>query len=174
MEEGCEAWGNAFASLEGEVDECEGGGEGVTTDEIAREWTSAPVTTIWAKITQEGWHYWPGAPLSRVYLRHSHRHLFHFTVAVILLPKEVGERVVEFHDLQESLREAVEGLVDELLCHAEPPSWSCEHMATMVIEYMQPTLPENVTALEVTVSEDGECGATVRGFPSPLNLENSC
>jgi hypothetical protein len=105
-------------------------------------------TTIWVTTTFPGWHAWPGAPASRAYLATSHRHLFHVRVEA-----EVGhdDRELEFHDLLDRVNRAL------------PPErlgpQSCEMIARNIAAAVGDTWPGRV--IRATVSEDGECGATV-------------
>lgn len=103
---------------------------------------------VWATFTEVGWHCWPNAHDERSYLRDLHRHLFHVTVTV---PVTHDERDVEFHDLQELARGAWTG--------PQLGAKSCETIARQVgAEVLAAT---KVDQVRVTVSEDGECGATL-------------
>lgn len=106
--------------------------------------------TIWATTTKAGWHKWPTAPSRREYLSNSHRHLFKFRVEVEVIE---NDRQVEFHDVLESLTSAVGKLP------LVGSDMSCEMMAERIVEILRMQY-EYIT--EVTVSEDGECGATWR------------
>ena len=112
-------------------------------------------TTVWANFTVEGWHRWPEAPDSRSYLGHWHRHLFCVRVE---RPVHSAKREVEFHDLRDQGLHAVRsaGVAGDF------GSQSCEDIATRAIAYLRSHGHDDASWIEVTVSEDGECGATVR------------
>lgn len=111
----------------------------------------APTTSaeVWARWTYEGFHYWPDAPTSRAYLADRHRHLFHAEVRVTV---EHDDRDIEFHDLLDVARTALNGVA--------APYESCEMMARRAAEAVQARWPGR--PVQVTVSEDNECGATLR------------
>ena len=105
--------------------------------------------SIFVRFTTPGMHCWPAATGRRAYLAQAHRHLFHVEVR---LPAPVNDaRAIEFHDLRDHA----------LLLLGGPDfgSASCETIAHDLARQLQ----ERYGALfvEVTVSEDGECGATV-------------
>lgn len=114
------------------------------TDPVEREYCSL----VWATHVFEGFHHWPGAPEHRSYLRDPHRHLFHARVEVLVGD---GDREVEFHDL----RDAITEWVDSQERNFGPAS--CEHIAQRLIMH----LSDQYDVQSVTVSEDGENGATL-------------
>ena len=85
---------------------------------------------IFVTFQKEGIHKYPDAPEGVEFLRHPHRHLFHFRVDI-----EV------FHDDRD----------------IELDYRSCEMMADDLAEYIHKHHPER--DLKITVSEDGENGA---------------
>ena len=121
------------------------------------------VTTVWATCQFEGVHAWQGvkslpkADRAEVeYLGNPHRHIFHVHVEVRVLH---DDREVEF----QILKRRVKVYCDRMLAWPKNGvlSHSCESMAKMIFGYVFKNVTENVVF--VTVSEDGECGATVRG-----------
>jgi hypothetical protein len=98
-------------------------------------------TTVWATVDLPGFHCWPTAPPRRAYLRDRHRHLFRITAEVKVAH---DDRDVEFHDLADLIRAwwAAESLAHELGAALCGPS-------------------QQLAVTRITVSEDGECGATI-------------
>lgn len=108
---------------------------------------------VWATWTYHGFHQWPDATGERAYLAHRHRHLFYGTASVAVAH---DDREVEFHDLQAVCEAATRQFT-------EAGASSCEMMAAAVIDAISAEWPgRNVS---VTISEDGECGATVHDWP---------
>jgi hypothetical protein len=111
--------------------------------------------TIWVKWRDSGFHYWPGVRDHRedqLYLSVRHRHVFHFLAMVNV---EGDDREVEFHDLLAHCRAYTEERRDG-------ESWggaSCEAIASQLIDHIEAKWPGRQP--RVTVSEDGECGATI-------------
>lgn len=115
------------------------------------------VKLVWCTFQAAGFHAWPEAPEYWAYQRSSHRHLFH--VRVDVFATRDGE--VEFHYLK--------GLAQLHFCNLgrsrskEMPqtydfgSQSCEQLASKLFDRMG----HHYDVACVTVSEDGECGATV-------------
>lgn len=110
-------------------------------------------TFIWCRTSFIGFHFWKDAPDKLAYLRVPHRHVFHVEVQVNV---SHHDRQIEFHLLKK--------LVDEVIADwsmgtqelAKP--YSCERMAGMLLD----TLTEaKFDTRQVSVSEDGENGATV-------------
>lgn len=119
------------------------------------DFTPEDFVEIWVHWQQEGWHNWPDAPERRVYLRASHRHMFWYEVRVPVT--DLGDdRGIEFHDLLDFCRTATQG-----------PSLgpnSCEMLARALGQEIQGWIEgegHSHRSVEVTVSEDNECGATV-------------
>lgn len=107
---------------------------------------SASRTEVFCRLTFEGFHRWPDAPDEVAFLRDAHRHVFHVEVRV---PVEHDERDVEFILLKRHVLDLIAGIQLDGTCG----DWSCETWARVIL---------NATgASSVTVSEDGENGATV-------------
>lgn len=113
-----------------------------------------PETTVWASVTAPGFHHWPDATPHRAYLADHHRHLFHLHARVRVTHED---RQVEFHDLSDTLR-----------------TWwgphprdcgtaSCETLARALAAHLDQL---GMSVHTVTVSEDGEHGATLT-YPTP-------
>lgn len=102
---------------------------------------------IFVRFVKAGFHLWPNAPPSRAYLAQRHRHLFHVEVRVEV---RHDDREIEFHDLLEEAEDLFE-IADDTM--------SCEMMARVLANRLMALHDQRIFA--VTVSEDGECGATV-------------
>ena len=107
-----------------------------------------PSKSVWVTVrsAQEGFHNWPEAPGRKTYLRHRHRHLFHYEVSLQVMELN---RQVEFHDLLHSMQDRLS------------PDWgamSCEMIALELAQFATQQFKMNA---RVSVFEDGECGATV-------------
>lgn len=114
-------------------------------------------TTIWVEFTQVGFHHWPDAPTARAYLRNPHRHLFHVEVSTTV---EHDDRDIEFHDLRDESITLLRGIA--VGKGFDFGSQSCETIARrlglrLIDRYRLP--------FTITVSEDGECGATIEILP---------
>jgi len=109
---------------------------------------------MFAKVTfrAEGWHCWPNAPAPREYLRAEHRHLFYVEV---IMHVHHSEREVEYHNLLDLAKKYFPG--------GRMGSLSCENMACAIAEQVKQQFPGR--KIEVSVSEDGECGAIVACMP---------
>ena len=104
-----------------------------------------PKITLWCTFQFEAWHCWPDAPEKFSYLANKHRHIFHGRAEWRVTNPD---RELEFIDLKHQALEAV----DELL-NKGTMSWSCEQWAI--------NIANAIHATSVTISEDGENGATV-------------
>lgn len=103
-----------------------------------------------------GWHAWPSAPEHRAYLRHAHRHLFHYALA-ITVPS--GSREIEFHDMLGWLAAVVGQLpVSRWRMSDACPADSCEELAVAVARSARAFYGPD-TSVRASVSEDGECWA---------------
>lgn len=111
--------------------------------------------TLFVNFTQEGFHQWPDAPEERTYLRSKHRHTFH--VRVELSGPVDGARSIEFHDLIQHSKAVMRdiGIRGTMFDFG---TWSCEQIAYAMAQRLGTAYH---TLVGVTVSEDGECGATV-------------
>lgn len=109
------------------------------------------ITSIQIKTTFEGVHCYPNAPEGVEFLRHPHRHVFHVSVD---LQVKHDDRDVEFILFKRE--------IDQLIS-MHPSDYqhrSCEMIARSLLEYVVSTYKgRNCT---VSVSEDGENGATVQ------------
>ncbi len=109
---------------------------------------------IWVTFQHEGVHAYPEAPEAVSYLRHPHRHVFQFKVA---LEVEHNERDVEFHMLK---RELTALYADGTIDHNNK---SCETIADELAKEIQRRYPGR--CLQVEVSEDGENGVELTFEP---------
>lgn len=110
---------------------------------------------IWVTFQKEGIHKYPAAltdpALAEVsFLGYPHRHMFHFEVK---LDVAHNDRDIEFILLKRELEKLYEDGTMQL------DYKSCEMLAEELINYIVRAYPNRV--VEVTVSEDGENGATL-------------
>lgn len=106
-------------------------------------------TIIFMRWRSPGFHRWPDAAGERAYLADRHRHVFHFEACMSVWH---DDRDVEFHDALDALH----------TCTPAGKDWgasSCEVIARQLLDYINDMWPGRHPV--VTVSEDGECGATV-------------
>lgn len=121
---------------------------------------ATPIFTgsVWTTFETVGFHNWPDAPESVRHLRDRHRHLFHIRVEVGV---NHAEREVEFQLLQSN----VSGFILETFKISdlgfEFEDRSCETIAQAIMGMLTDFYPSSYP-YEVTVSEDGESGATLR------------
>ena len=103
---------------------------------------------IFVTFQKEGIHCYPDAPEGVEFLRHPHRHMFHFRVEIRVWH---NDRDIEFILLKREL-EALYG--DDIL---QLDYKSCEMMSNDLAAYLQETYPGR--DIKIEVSEDGENGA---------------
>ena len=118
--------------------------------------------SIWVTFRKEGIHSYPDAPPGVEFLKHPHRHIFHFHVEVEVFH---DDRDIEFILFKRELELQFDG---GMMDHK-----SCEMLAVEVIQYVSKEYPgRKITA---TVSEDGENGGTVRFTPTShyVNLKGN-
>ena len=108
------------------------------------------IKTIFVTFQKEAIHKYPAAKdmPGIEFLAYPHRHIFHFRVEVDV---KHDDRDIEFILFKREL----EAVIDY-----ELKNMSCEMMANIFVDYIQSTYPDR-TYISVTVSEDGENGATV-------------
>lgn len=105
----------------------------------------------------EAFHNWPKAPEEVAFLRAEHRHIFHVKAEVEVTH---NDRDIEFILLKRHMEASVPKMLVAL-----PSRRSCEDMA----EWFIGDLFKNFAVsggIKVTVSEDGENGATVYTHPA--------
>ena len=108
-----------------------------------------PKKYIWVTFQREGIHCYPAAPDGVEFLKHPHRHMFHFRV---MLEVFHNDRDVEFILFKREL----EQLYSESILQLDHKS--CEMMAEDLYEYIDANGYENRDVV-IEVSEDGENGA---------------
>lgn len=116
------------------------------------------MTTVWCTAQFEGFHAWIDAPEQYAYLRLAHRHIFHVRLELIV---GHSNREVEFIDLKQKLQKYCESSFGALgiFDSTHPSSFSCETMARRIASEYEDA---GYAVHSVTVSEDGENGATYR------------
>jgi hypothetical protein len=106
---------------------------------------------IWVTFQKEGIHCYPEAPKGVEFLKHPHRHMFHFNVKIEVTH---NDRDIEFILFKRELVDAFESGVLKL------DHKSCEMMAEDLIAYLDRNYPGR--DIVVNVSEDGENGAELK------------
>lgn len=101
----------------------------------------------------EALHFWKDAPESHKFLSYPHRHLFHVRVD---LQVDHSDRQLEFFAVKEHVRDYCRMMEIHMKM---PTTMSCEEMAGLLLSTLLDDLFLPVTS--VTISEDGENGATV-------------
>lgn len=104
---------------------------------------------IWVTFQKEGIHKYPDAPEGVEFLRHPHRHIFHFRVDLEVFHDDRDVEFILFKRELEGLY-ADDGVLELDYC-------SCEMLADDLAEYIQENYPGR--DLKVSVSEDNENGA---------------
>lgn len=105
--------------------------------------------TVWVTTSFIAYHKWVGAPEEVGFLRDFHRHVFHVRVEVTITH---NEREVEFILLKRRVDDILSVFEEQQFLH------SCETLAEHLIDVLQ---EEWYRVKSVTVSEDGENGATL-------------
>ena len=113
------------------------------------------IRSIFVQFRKEGIHCYPDAPAGVEFLKHPHRHMFHFKATVSV---EHNDRDIEFILFKREL----ESIFDSGAMEVDYKS--CEMLAEELIDYITDKYPNRVISVEV--SEDGEIGATLSYFPA--------
>jgi len=117
--------------------------------------------TIFVTFQKEGIHRYPDAPEGVEFLKHPHRHIFHFRVTVEVFH---NDRDIEFILFKREL----EALYSEATLQVDFKS--CEMLAEDLIDYISKTYPNRKISVEV--SEDGENGATLEYVPEATDSKS--
>lgn len=117
--------------------------------------TQQPRRQIWVRFQREGIHCYPAAATdpsleSVKWLAHDHRHMFHFRVAIEV---QHNDRDIEFICFKRWLESLYGNSTLQL------DYMSCEMLAEQLYEKINSRYPGR--AVEISVSEDDENGATV-------------
>jgi hypothetical protein len=115
---------------------------------------------IWVTFQKEGIHKYPGADTDPKlatgdeydvsFLGYPHRHIFHFKVAIQVFHNDRDIEFIQFKRwLENSFRDGVMKLDHK----------SCEMISDELYMYIANRYPDR--DIEITVSEDGENGATI-------------
>lgn len=107
--------------------------------------------SVWVTFQKEGIHCYPDAPHGVEFLKHPHRHIFHFRVEIEVFH---DDRDIEFILFKREL----ENLYDDQTLELNYKS--CEMIADELADYILDLYPDR--ELIITVSEDNENGATCR------------
>ena len=103
---------------------------------------------IWVQFQKEGIHCYPDAPQGAEFLKHPHRHIFHFRVEIDVFH---DDRDIEFILFKREL----EGLYSSGTLQLDYKS--CEMMADDLADHIKSKYPGRT--FTISVSEDNENGA---------------
>lgn len=107
-------------------------------------------TSIFVTAQFAGMHQWSSCPFPQVwFLKFAHRHIFHVRVE---LGVAHDDRDLEFFMVQKELKDITMSFPDHL------GEKSCEMLCKDIYDQLNPSFG---TITSITVSEDGENGATV-------------
>jgi len=125
--------------------------------------SNAAKRMIWVTFQREGIHRFPAAATDPnladvAFLANEHRHIFHFNVAIQVFH---NDRDIEFIQFKRWLENLYQGTL-------ELNFKSCEMISDDLYEVIASRYPER--DIEITVSEDGENGATIRYNTTKPNL----
>ena len=125
--------------------------------------SNAAKRMIWVTFQREGIHRFPAAATDPnladvAFLANEHRHIFHFNVAIQVFH---NDRDIEFIQFKRWLESLYQGTL-------ELNFKSCEMISDDLYEVIASRYPER--DIEITVSEDGENGATIRYNTTKPNL----
>jgi hypothetical protein len=109
---------------------------------------------IWVTFQKEGIHCYPDAPEGVEFLKHPHRHIFHFKVELEVFHDDRDVEFILFKRELERLYEEIDSSTPELYLDFK----SCEMIADDLATYIMAHYPNR--KMVITVSEDGENGAT--------------
>lgn len=116
---------------------------------------------IFVTFQKEGIHCYPAAPEGVEFLKHPHRHIFHFRVEIAVLH---NDRDIEFIMFKRELEYLYDNFADsDRDCDditettLELDYKSCEMMAEELGTYIREKYPNR--SLKIEISEDGENGA---------------
>jgi len=117
--------------------------------------SNAAKRMIWVTFQREGIHRFPAAATDPnladvAFLANEHRHIFHFNVSIEVFH---NDRDIEFIQFKRWLESLYQGTL-------ELNFKSCEMISDDLYEAIATRYPER--DVEITVSEDGENGATIR------------
>jgi hypothetical protein len=118
---------------------------------------------IWVTFQREGIHKFPAAATDPnladvAFLANEHRHIFHFNIAIQVFH---NDRDIEFIQFKRWLENLYQGTL-------ELNFKSCEMISDDLFEVIASRYPGR--DIEITVSEDGENGATIRYNTTKSNL----
>ena len=111
-------------------------------------------TIVWCRSRFIAFHNWPEASGMHHYLSYPHRHEFHVEVAT----KVHADRQIEFIKMRADLDQFLRSLTNKYGTEGTTISFSCETFASAIADHMR---HQNYSVHKVSVSEDGENGATV-------------
>lgn len=118
---------------------------------------------IWVTFQREGIHKFPAAATEHklqdvAFLANEHRHIFHFNISIEVFH---NDRDIEFIQFKRWLESLYQGTL-------ELNYKSCEMISDDLYEVIAGRYPGR--DIEITVSEDGENGATIRYNTTKPNL----
>lgn len=134
------------------------------------------MTTIWVTTRFSAIHYWPNPPVEVSFLAQPHRHEFHVKLEAQVFH---GDRELEFFIVKNWLNNYVSSWVNN-----GAYTHSCEQFADEILDAFVQVFPATKfdrsfpapvsckRFVSVTVSEDGENGATVTNCSTGTNDED--
>ena len=125
--------------------------------------SNAAKRMIWVTFQREGIHRFPAAATDPnladvAFLANEHRHIFHFNVSIEVFHNDRDIEFIQFKRWLESLYQST----------LELNFKSCEMISDDLYEVIASRYPGR--DIEITVSEDGENGATIRYNTTKPNL----
>jgi hypothetical protein len=125
--------------------------------------SNAAKRMIWVTFQREGIHRFPAAATDPkladvAFLANEHRHIFHFNVSIEVFH---NDRDIEFIQFKRWLESLYQGTL-------ELNFKSCEMISDDLYEQIASRYPDR--DIQITVSEDGENGATIRYNTTKPNL----
>ena len=131
--------------------------------EVIHRIQNAAKRFIWVTFQREGIHRFPAAGTDPnladvAFLANEHRHIFHFNVSIEVFH---NDRDIEFIQFKRWLESLYQGTL-------ELNYKSCEMISDDLYEVIATRFPGR--DIEITVSEDGENGATIRYNTTKPNL----
>ena len=109
-------------------------------------------TLVEVRFQVKGMHCWPNAPDTVAFLRHPHRHTFHFRVRIAVCHLD---RDVEFIMLRDLCRQAF-GHPLPIAATIDFGTKSCEQLAMTLRYFLDNHSGVGKAVKEIGVSEDGE------------------
>lgn len=114
---------------------------------------------IWVTTQKEGYHYWADAPSEVSFLKHTHRHIFHFKVYIGV---QHNDREIEFFMFKNDVVDSIDIIWERnnMLDIEYVNPLSCEMIADKIFEILKSKYTNREFMIEV--SEDLENGCIMK------------